>query len=226
MVSVWRYRAWAKIGAHRTVGRYRRGALCTVWRSYSCPLCTVGRSKACVFERCSLAVCAALESLDCPHVIAWVTVQGVPRHRVPTRLVGAMALHGLMNEPSVQQFALCLAQHVRRLPASCLHVGARQKQSPVVVPDILPCNLQKQGAGVHAQAGIGGGIEDGPGQRHKTASIPPAIALLAPVTTVRHQVRQPSDSEQRHDVRSRRGHTASRARCGSGSPSVAVPAHG
>lgn len=233
MVSAWRYRKRGRKCPDRTVGRYRDGPVCTVGRHYPGALCTVGRAKACVFQWRAFAVCAALECLHGTHVIACVAVQGVPSHRVPTRLVRPMALDSLVNETGLQQFAFGLGQHVRRLPASCLHVGARKKQAPVVVADVLPCNFQQQRAGVHAQTGICRAIQDGPGQGNEPAPIASAIALLASVTPVRHWC--PKAWRQRPDVNSlprcsdpagmcaRRGPDNAGARIQSPTPCAAAP---
>lgn len=184
MVSVGRYRERGENRLDRTVGRYRRRPLCTVGRCNRWPPCTVGRSKACVFERRISAVRAAHERLYGALVVAGMSIQALPRDRIPARLVGAVAFDGLMNKATFEKLALRLGQHVRRLPSPLLHVGSRQQQSPVVVSDVLPGHLQKKCLGVEAQCRVGGRIDDRPWQGHKPACVAPRATLAALVAPV------------------------------------------
>jgi hypothetical protein len=158
MVSVWRYRPSGNSTLDRSVGRNRRRCPCPVGRCNRRPCCTALRAKRRVFQRRVLAICTTLKCLQRARVVARKTVQGLPGDGVPTRFIGPVTLHCFVNEPRVQQFALRLAEHVSRLPAPALHVGARQQQSPVVVAHELTRHFQQQRPSVHRQTAIRGAI--------------------------------------------------------------------
>jgi len=60
-----------------------------------------------------------------------------------------MALHGLENEPGVNQLNFAFVEHVHAFPSACCHVGAGQQQPTVVVPHELTRHLQQHGPCVH-----------------------------------------------------------------------------
>ena len=164
MVSVRRNRAGVLLGSDSSVRRNSRALPCSVRRNYGGAPCSARRTKDRVFS-----VGAAPETLDSAHVVAGQSVQRVPSHSVPAGLVRPLPLYGFMDESGSQQLVLGALDHVGGFPAPRRQVRAARQQTAVVVPDILAGQLHQQTARRMTQTGVGGAIENVPGQRHKAA---------------------------------------------------------
>src|SRR5689334_6543689 len=105
-------------------------------------------------------------------VIVWVSVEGVPRHRVPAGLVGSLALDRFVDEPFLEQLSFCPSDYVRTLPTPlAMQVRPRAQQTPVVVTAQLASHLEKQRLRRMAQTGVGGAVEDRPWQSQERSAV-------------------------------------------------------
>lgn len=168
MVSVRRCRRGRKNTPDSTGRRSRRGTLYTGRRCNGSPLYTGRRSKGCVF-----LVSATHERRSRTRVVTGYFVERPPCDRVPARLIGAVALHSLMDEPGFDQITLGPRYHVCALPAAFGKVSSRRQQPPVVVAHKLACQLKKQSTRRMAQSSVGGAIQHAPRQGYKTACVAP-----------------------------------------------------